>query len=371
VDYLPETPQPHHEHCLGALPEPSNGPARRATGETTGGQRGGRAARTTVETVELLSPEAAARQLRDLHLAVEGLLHSATADATDRAHRSDLTAFTEYCALHGLDALPASPDTVALYIAARVAAGDKVATIRRRLASISVAHQAAGVRDSPTRSALVRTAMRGAARQLGTAPSQATPLRLATLRRLLEETPEDTTTGVRDRAILLLGFAGALRRSELSALDLGDLREEDEGLVVTIRRSKTDPEGAGRQLGIPRGRNKDTCPVRATLRWIHVAGIADGPLFRRIGRWDALPAGRLGDRSIALVVQRAADRAGLEPTDYAGHSLRSGFATEAAAQGVPERAIMAQTGHRSVAVLRGYIRSGSLWRENAASSVGL
>jgi site-specific recombinase XerD len=327
--------------------------------------------RARLDTADLAGPGAAAVRLRALHLDVEGLLEASTAPATHRAHRSDLAHFSLYCHQHGLCPLPATPDTVALYVASLAGAGARLSTIRRRLASISVAHQAAGHADSPTRSALVRTTVRGAARRLGSAPRQATALRLATLRRLLAATPEDTALGVRDRCALLLGFAGALRRSELAALEVADLRREEEGVVVRIRRSKTDPQAAGRELGIPRGRHPETCPVTATLRWVTVAGIDDGPLLRQVGRWGRISSQGLGDRSIALIVQRACARAGLDPADYAGHSLRSGFATEAAARGVPERAIMAQTGHRSVQVLRGYIRSGGLFMENAAAEVGL
>jgi len=169
----------------------------------------------------------------------------------------------------------------------------------------------------------------------------------------------------------LVGFAGAFRRSELVGLDIGDLEFGRDGLVVTVRRSKTDQEGQGRRIGIPYGSHPETCPVRAAQYWGDVLDTASGPLFRRIDRHGHLGAGRLSDKAVALIIKRCARSAGLGSADLAGHSLRAGLATAAAAAGVSERAIMAQTGHRSLATVRKYIREGSLFLENAAGKVGL
>jgi site-specific recombinase XerD len=324
----------------------------------------------TLDTTRLGDLETAHLRMRTLQLSVEGYLADAKSESTRRAYRSDLAQFEDWCRRTARPAMPASPETVALYLADLAGAGAKASTIQRRLASISVAHQMAG-QETPTRSSLVRTTMQGIRRRHGIAPRQATALRLATLRRLLEATPEESAGAVRDHAVLLLGFAGGLRRSEIAALDVGDLRREDEGLMVTVRRSKSDQEGAGRQVALPRGRHALTCPVTAVLRWVTVAGLDDGPLFRRIDRWDHILPERMSGRTVAEVLRRAAVRAGLDPAEYAGHSLRSGFATEAAAQGAAERAIMEQTGHRSVQMVRRYIRSGGRWKENAAAVLGL
>ena len=178
-------------------------------------------------------------------------------------------------------------------------------------------------------------------------------------------------TPLRDRALLLLGFAGGFRRSELVALDADDVTEMDDGLRVRIRRSKTDPEGQGREVGVPYGQHPESCPIRALRGWQTVAAVDSGPLFRAVDRHDQVHAARLSDRGVARVVQRAAQPAGLDPSRYAGHSLRAGLATAAAQGGAPERAIMAQTGHRSLTMVRRYIRSGSLFTENAAAYVGL
>jgi integrase len=183
--------------------------------------------------------------------------------------------------------------------------------------------------------------------------------------------PDGSLVTLRDRALLLLGFAGAFRRSELVSLDTGDVASAADGLVITLRRSKTDQEGQGRQVGLPFGSNPRTCPVRALRDWFTAAAIADGPIFRGVDRHGNIAVTRLTDQSVALVVKRAAAAAGLDPADYAGHSLRSGLATAAAMAGVSERSIMAQTGHKSLPVVRRYIRSGGLFRRNAAAAVGL
>jgi site-specific recombinase XerD len=293
---------------------------------------------------------------------------AAKAPNTLRGYRADWRDSAAWCERHALAALPAAPETVALYLSAP-AGQRKAATLQRRLSAISQAHQAAGL-EPPTKSAAVRTVWAGIRRTHGTAQTGKAPVVVDELRRMVDALPV-STLGVRDRALLLLGFAGAFRRSELVGLDVADVRVTGDGLVVTIRRSKTDQEGAGREIGIPYGSSPDTCPVRAVRAWLRARSI-DGPaLFCRIDRHGRQHPGRLSDRAVARVVQRTARAAGLDPALYAGHSLRAGLATSAAAADVPERVIAQQTGHKSMAVLRRYIRSGSLFRENAAARVGL
>ena len=177
--------------------------------------------------------------------------------------------------------------------------------------------------------------------------------------------------GLRDRALILLGFAGAFRRSELVALDVADLAFNRDGLTVTLRRSKTDQEGQGRKVGIPYGSNPDTCPVRVLQAWLETAGLAEGPVFRSMNRHGPCTTGRLAPADVARVVKKLAERAGLDAARYAGHSLRAGHATSAAIAGASERSIMNQTGHRSVQMVRRYIRDGILFRENSAGKLGL
>ena len=181
----------------------------------------------------------------------------------------------------------------------------------------------------------------------------------------------DTIMGIRDRAILLVGFAGGFRRSEIVALDRCDLEFRREGLVVSIRRSKTDQEGAGRKIGIPFGSNLDTCPIRSLQDWLDRSHITGDALFRPINRHGKISSQRLSAAAVAEIVKRHAEAIGLNAEAFAGHSLRSGLATSAAMAGASERSIMNQTGHRSVTMVRRYIRDGNLFRENAAAVIGL
>jgi integrase len=217
----------------------------------------------------------------------------------------------------------------------------------------------------------VSETLKGIRRTLGTAQQTKVPLLTADVRRMIDALP-DNLTGCRDRALLLLGFSGGFRRSELAALDSEDIVEMDDGLVVKLRRSKTDPEGKGRDVGIPYGSCPATCPVRAVSAWTTAAGIsAAGPLFRGIDRHGNLGSVRLHKDSVGLIVKRAARAAGLDPALYAGHSLRAGLATQAYLNGAGEFAIMRQTGHRSLEMVRRYIRDCSLFRENPAAKLGL
>jgi integrase len=177
--------------------------------------------------------------------------------------------------------------------------------------------------------------------------------------------------GTRDRALLLIGFAGAFRRSELVGLNVEDASFTGDGLVVTLPRSKTDQEGEGRKVGIPYGSNPATCPVRSLRAWIETAGITAGPLFRSVNRYGRVQPGRLSDKAVALIVKRYAQASGRDARTFSGHSLRVGLVTAAAMAGASERAIMNQTGHRSTVMVRRYIRDASLFRDNAAARAGL
>ena len=211
--------------------------------------------------------------------------------------------------------------------------------------------------------------MAGIRRSKGTAERGKRPVTAAALHAICAVLPM-TTIGVRDRAVCLLGFAGALRRSELVNVDGEDLQFVTEGVIVRLRRSKTDQDGVGREIGIPHGAHASTCPVRALRNWIEIAGSV-GPLFRPVNRHGGIGRTRLSGKAVALIVKRSMRAIGAPDADFGAHSLRSGLATEAALAGVSERVIMAQTGHRSVTMVRRYIRSGNLFRENAAARVGL
>lgn len=256
---------------------------------------------------------------------------------------------------------------LALYLTDRATAL-KPSTLTRRMSAISVVHQEAG-HLSPAHDPRVRTILSGIRRTHGTAPDQAKPATIGDIRQMVAHL-SDTTIGIRDRALLLVGFTGAFRRSELVALNVGDLDEREEGYAITIRRSKNDQEAKGRRIALPFGSDHHTCPVSALRSWLDHAQLERGAVFRSIDRHGNI-ASRLSDRGVALVIKRTAERAGLDPEGFSGHSLRAGFATTAAANGASERQIAHQTGHRSMDVLRGYVRHGGVFIDNAASMVGL
>ncbi len=326
-------------------------------------------------------------------------LLAARADSTRRAYANDWVHFTDWCtSQQGADGAPlsylaAAPETVAIYLAEH-AGTLKVATLIRRCSAISAVHQAAG-HPSPTASPLVRTTLAGIRRVHGISPAAKDPLVAHQVRRLLDALPKEPAKALlaaRDRALLVLGFYGALRRSELVGLDVGDVEVDDQGLVVTLRRSKTDQDGAGRRIAMLHTGAADACPAEVYLAWLAAldAALAEQhphlegdrrqvqehsqvhtPVFRPVNRHGSPAPQRLTDKAVARVVQRTALAAGLGDLDLAGHSLRAGFATSAAAVGKSERAIMKQTGHKSLPMVRRYIREGSLFRDNATEGLTL
>lgn len=287
---------------------------------------------------------------------------------TLRAYAADLRDFERYCRRRGETILPATSPTVAAYLAFLADQGRRVATLERRLAAISQAHQLAGF-PSPTADAHVRSVFKGIRRHHGSAPRPKAPIMIEDLRAMVAALPE-RPRGIRDRALLLLGFAGGFRRSELTGLTRADVEFCRDGLIVTLRRSKTDQEGEGRRVAIPYGSLPQTCPVRALQDWLSAAEIEEGAIFRAVTRQGFIRQ-PITPQSVALIVKQAAKGAGLDPDRFAGHSLRAGLCTSAARAGASERAIMNQTGHRSSATLRRYIREGELFIDNAAIRVGL
>jgi integrase len=304
---------------------------------------------------------------------IEHYAAAATAPNTTRAYRHDWEEFSSWCSERSYSALPASPAVIAAHA---VELADRpvisVATIERRLAAIGRMHREAGFDPPPNRALEVQKVMTGIRRTLGVAPRrQRTPLSPDELRRLLASVDPATLAGDRDRALLLVGYYFAGRRSELVALDVEDLVEVADGLRITVRRSKTDQEGEGEVKGVPRKPDPAVCPVVALQGWLDAAGIAEGPIWRRVTRWDTPGSDRLTAQSVNLIIKRACRRAGIDDARYAGHSLRSGFATAAGAAKAPERAIMRQTGHRSERMVRKYIRPASVFHENAGAWVNL
>ena len=304
--------------------------------------------------------------LQPLADAARAYVTAARSDRTREAYRMQWAQFTTWCDGHGLSSMPANPETVALYLTARAQEGRKVSTLSQALAAISQAHQLAG-HESPRSHRAVREAFKGIRRTHGSAPAQKSPVMASQLQTMARSLPQ-TLAGARDRALLLVGFAGAFRRSELVALTVADVAFSSEGLTLTIRRSKTDQEGLGRKVGLPYGSTASTCPVRSLQKWLELASITEGALFRSIDRHQNLgPA--LGGQDVARIVKRTATRAGFDPSVFAGHSLRAGLATSAAKAGKAAHAIMKTTGHRSVAMVQKYIRDAELFTDNAAAGL--
>lgn len=309
---------------------------------------------------------------------------AARAPNTLRAYASDIEDFSTYCRveLGGASPLPAVPETVALYITDMakeepLGRGLKVSTIGRRLASISAWHKRAGF-PSPTEDRLIRETMKGIRRKKGSRRKQAAPLTVGVLTRVLEAIRvHDKKTGalvpaaLRDRALLLMGFAGSFRRVEISDLRVSDLEFfEGRGLVVEIRASKTD--AAGEVVGIPYGKQELTCPITAVNRWLDFSGReGEEHLFCRIDRHGNLKSGGLSGDGINELVKKRVKNAGLDASRYSGHSLRAGLPTSASEEQVGMEAWMPHTRHKSVKVAMGYARKGTLFTNNPASKVGL
>jgi integrase len=279
---------------------------------------------------------------------------------TQRAYRVDLDRFENWGG-----AIPASDRMIAAYLADH-AETHSAATLTRWVASISKAHRAAGL-ASPTTSELVKATLRGIKRRNGSAQHQATPLLRDDLFLVLA-TVGDAIKDVRDRALLLVGFAGGFRRSELVALNCEDLEHVRQGIVVHLRRSKTDQAGEGRKIGIPHGRTRH-CPVKALAEWLSRSKIDAGPLFRSLNRHGHLLPARLSGEAVSILIKERAAAAGFDPNRYSGHSLRAGFATSASQAGVPAWKIRQATGHASDAMLSRYIRDGDLFADNAAGAL--
>lgn len=285
------------------------------------------------------------------------------AESTLKAYTSDWADFQSWCDRLGQAALPALPKTVAAYmrqLVDRDKSPAKPATVRRRLAAISVYHQQAGM-VPPTASALVREQWKAIRRSKGVAPTQKQAILEEDLEELIR--PLDTTTlaGLRDRAIILLGFASAMRRSELVALEVEDIEIERPGAVFTIRWSKTNQEGEAEFVAVFYGKQPATCPVRALEAWLAAAGIRRGPIFREIDRHGNLGTSALTPRVVAMVVKQVVSGLGKNAEKFAGHSLRRGFVTSSARAGASDREIMKQTRHRSRAMIDRYMQAATIW----------
>lgn len=291
------------------------------------------------------------------HEKIEAYIRLSIADNTSRAYKTDLA---HYYAFGGV--IPSTPEMVASYLAS-YAETLSIATLTRRLAAISKAHRLQGL-ASPTSTELVKLTLKGIKRRYGKPQKQASPLCRDDLLLTVCAIPNDLR-GARDRALLLIGFCAALRRSELCKIRHEDLQFGSEGLVLTLPRSKTDQAGEGRTIGVPFGKGR-ICPVQTLKDWLTRSNITEGFIFRAVDSGKVID-GHLSDRSICNIIKARVRAVGFKAERYSGHSLRSGLATSAAQQGYSSWSIRAQTGHKSDGMLSRYIREGSLFRNNAAA----
>lgn len=296
----------------------------------------------------------------------------ALSDNTRLAYASDWQDFTTWCITAGLAALPAMPETVAAYLAvqARTCA---VATLRRRLVSISKAHRIAGHTDFWAAHPVISETLRGITRTRGRPQRRAAALTTPEIRRLVAGCGTDLA-GLRDRTLILIGYAAALRRSELVAIDVEHLKFDVQGLRLHIPRSKGDQAGEGEELGIPRGQRRDTCPVRAIEAWMVASEAKYGPLFRKVNRWGGLEPGRLHPSGVRQILLRRAEQAGIAGTalePISPHGLRAGFVTQAYKAGLRDEEIMQHSRHRDLRTMRRYVRRAKLLEDSPAKRLDL
>lgn len=290
------------------------------------------------------------------------LADASKSDATRRAYAADARAYLAFC--ESAELVPTTPAAVAAHVSSLVSEGRPWSSIQRRVAGVRSWLSQQGAEDAATHPA-VAAVVAGARRTVGTATrNERSPLLVADLERLLAALG-DCVAGRRDRALLLVGFATGLRRSELVALDVADLAFDSRGVAISVRRSKTDQGGAGRIVAIPYGRAA-TCPVRALQAWLQSTGIDSGAVWRSVNRHQQVSAARLSDKAVALVVQSVAERAGLDASRLGAHSLRAGLVTSAVMAGASTAEVMRQTGHKSEAMVRRYTRIHDAFHGNVA-----
>jgi integrase len=297
--------------------------------------------------------------------------HKAAAPATLRAYKADWTHYAAWCAKTGFAPVPAEPATVGAYLAS-LRDSHAPTTIRRRLAAIGKMHRFNDLAWNPGHRD-IQEPLQGLLRERGRAVQKAAALTLAMLRQLVA-TCDPAPRGRRDRALLVIGFAGALRRSELVALRVEDVVATAGGLRVRIRRSKTDRAGEGAELGLPRGKHAETCPVRAFEAWQAVAKRKAGPLFRRISTCGTIGDTALHPDTVRRILAHRAGLAGVTVDSFerlSAHALRVGFITEAYQKGVRDEDIMRHTRHRDLRTMRGYVQRAGLLAESPAGMIDL
>ncbi len=298
-------------------------------------------------------------------------LKSSKANNTIKAYKSDFNDFDLFCVKNGFKSLPSEPKVISLYLTHLSTKNVKMSTLKRRLVSLGVIHKLKGHYLDTKHPSIVENIM-GIKRRKGSIQKGKKPLLINDLKKIInviDYQKKDKIKILRDRTIILIGFAGGFRRNEIVSLDLEDLDFVSEGLKINLRRSKTDQFGEGMQKGLPYFSSQKYCPVVSIQKWIKISNINSGPLFRRFIKGSILSENRLTDQTVALLIKQYLKLSGIDNRNYSGHSLRSGFATSAAESGAEERSIMAMTGHKSTEMVRRYIKEANLFKNNALNKI--
>ena len=308
--------------------------------------------------------------LKKLHEDTLNNLKSSKATNTLRAYKSDFKDFGAFCAKHGFNSMPTEPKIVSLYLT-HLSENSKISTLRRRLVSIGVVHKLKGHYLDTKHPVIIENLM-GIKRKKGSIQTGKKPILINHLKQIInviDEQKIEKIKKLRNKTLVLIGFGGGFRRTELISINYEDIDFVQEGVKITVRRSKTDQFGEGMIKGLPFFSNEKYCPVTNLKNWLILSKIKTGPIFRRFAKGSILTRHRLTDQSVVLIIKDCLKLAGIENQNFAGHSLRSGFATVAAESGADERSIMAMTGHKTTQMVRRYIREANIFKNNALNKI--
>tara|TARA_B100000989_G_scaffold230697_1_gene177516 strand:+ start:253 stop:1206 length:954 start_codon:yes stop_codon:yes gene_type:complete len=308
--------------------------------------------------------------LKSLHEATLKNLKNSKSDNTLRAYKSDFNDFVSFCLKHNFNSLPTEPKIISLYLT-HLSKNSKVSTLKRRLVSISMLHKLKGY-YLDTKHPLIIENLMGIKRTKGIFQKGKKPILINHLKLIINAINDQKTNEIkklRDKSIILIGFGGGFRRGEIVSINHEDLEFVQEGLKINLKKSKTDQFGEGMIKGLPYFENAEYCPVLNLKEWLDHSQIKSGPIFRRFSKGSSLTNNRLSDQSVVLLIKKYLNLAGIDNRNFAGHSLRSGFATVAAESGADERSIMAMTGHKTTQMVRRYIREANIFKNNALNKI--
>ena len=363
--HRPHRPLKARRHGAWPRARPGRDALASAGASSAAGESAGRE-KTSTTAALTITPSVSA-ELKALIERARHTIDDAVPVNTRRAYEGDLRRFAAWCAARGFGAMPASPATVVVYMQALADLGRKISTIERALAAVCTAHRRIGY-DSPWTDSMVADMRQALRDKLGVRPTKKKAADDDILRRLLAVVPDTGLLGLRDRAMLTLGWCAALRRSELVALDLADVTKAPKGLVVTVLHSKTDQERKGEDVPVFFSNIAEHCPVRSLDAWLSASGIVEGAIFPRLGQHQQVGE-RLAPAAVLNRVQCYAKLAGLEYRNFGAHSLRSGFITTAARRGKDLDSIMVTTRHKSEHVARGYIERETIFERAAGEGL--